>query len=372
MIQPEAIPRIDGDMMMLAAHADALRGTGIAIADTGTRVHQAWQELATVYLAPEADQLLAATGPVMSISASVGEDIQAAAAALNTYATDAADIQFRLDVLRLRATDLAEAYTAAQDESTTVALDDRSAELSAAVAAQIEAWEAAQLRCANALRGLIGAPPLAGYTSAASLAQHGGAITITPRGPTGPLQEIFPTGRTPPTSSTRNPPTVFGPGLLITVPAPPTTGIVDGPGSYRLPFGPDSIFHDRSTDGTDAENPPAVEPTPALTPPQRLDEVYRRLGELPPATSAEEALDNLARTLEEVEDEHSGVPKNPNPGLAFDGRMYPPREDFIDHLPDGGLIATTKGNVIYAAPDGDLRIVSRRTGEELYHREGHR
>ncbi len=114
MISPEAIPRIDGDMVALVAHADALTGTGIAIADIGARVHQTWQGLATVYIAPEADQLLAATGPVMSVSASAGEDIEGAASAIRIYAADTADVQAHLETLRTEATAVVTAYAAAQ------------------------------------------------------------------------------------------------------------------------------------------------------------------------------------------------------------------------------------------------------------------
>ncbi|WP_239313885.1 hypothetical protein [Frankia sp. Cj3] len=109
------------------------------------------------------------------------------------------------------------------------------------------------------------------------------------------------------------------------------------------------------------------EPGP-LSLPERLAIMYHRLNELPPATSAYEALAQLNATLEAVEDEFSGVPKNPNPDLKFDGRMYPPREDFIRCAPDGGLIALTKGNRIEISPTGSITIYSRRTNEVVYSR----
>ena len=51
-LSPEKIPRIDGDMTALTAHADTLTRTGVAIADIGATAHQGWQELATVCQAP--------------------------------------------------------------------------------------------------------------------------------------------------------------------------------------------------------------------------------------------------------------------------------------------------------------------------------
>ncbi|MFD4392878.1 hypothetical protein [Streptomyces sp. NPDC058495] len=103
---------------------------------------------------------------------------------------------------------------------------------------------------------------------------------------------------------------------------------------------------------------------------ERLGIVYQRLTALPPAKGPEEALRQLAETLDSVEDEYSGVPRNPDSGLAFDGRMYPPRADYVRQEEDGRLVAVTKGNVIYAEPDGTLIITSRRTGEEVYRRPG--
>lgn len=103
---------------------------------------------------------------------------------------------------------------------------------------------------------------------------------------------------------------------------------------------------------------------------ERLALVYQRLDAQPPASTAEDAYRNLANTLNEVEDEHSGIPFNPAAGLGYDGRMYPPREDYITRHHDGTLTALTKGQVITTHRDGTLTITSRRTGNEVYHRPG--
>lgn len=104
--------------------------------------------------------------------------------------------------------------------------------------------------------------------------------------------------------------------------------------------------------------------------PERLNIVYQRLTALPPVTGPEGALRQLAETLTSVENEYSGIPEDPNPGLRFDGRMYPPRADCTTREDDGTLVAVTKGNVIYAKPDGELIITSRRNGETVYQRPG--
>ena len=52
----------------------------------------------------------------------------------------------------------------------------------------------------------------------------------------------------------------------------------------------------------------------------------QRLDTAPPARSADEALDLVAKILNQVEDKHSGVEHNPD-AWKNDGRMYPPKED---------------------------------------------
>lgn len=118
------------------------------------------------------------------------------------------------------------------------------------------------------------------------------------------------------------------------------------------------------------EPPADSSSTPQLTVPERLALVYQRLDEFAPAASADEAFQRLCDVLDAVEDEYSGVERNPNPGLKFDGRMYPPRSDFITRDADGGIHAMTKGNKIHAAADGTLSISSRRTDQEVYRRAG--
>jgi hypothetical protein len=50
MLSPGHVLRIDGDMGVLAAHADRIAAAGRGISDTGAAVHQAWQGLSAVYI----------------------------------------------------------------------------------------------------------------------------------------------------------------------------------------------------------------------------------------------------------------------------------------------------------------------------------
>jgi hypothetical protein len=98
---------------------------------------------------------------------------------------------------------------------------------------------------------------------------------------------------------------------------------------------------------------------------ERLDELYRRLHDLPRAGSSVEAFQQLCDTLDGVEDAWSGIPKkSPPPGPSVsDGRMYCPQDDFIVRGDDGGILALTRGHRIEIAADGSVRIISKSTGQ---------
>lgn len=97
---------------------------------------------------------------------------------------------------------------------------------------------------------------------------------------------------------------------------------------------------------------------------ERLHEFYRRVGSLARAPSAEEALKQLARVLDDVEDELSGIPKKspPPPPSVNDGRMYPPLDDFIIRHPDGRITARTRRHRIEIEANGSVTIINERTG----------
>jgi hypothetical protein len=105
---------------------------------------------------------------------------------------------------------------------------------------------------------------------------------------------------------------------------------------------------------------------------ERLDEFYRRLGAQPPAATADDALERIRRTLDEVEDLYSGIPKKtpPPPRNQPDGRMYPPQDDSVTRNPDGSLVAQTQGHTIDIGKDGTITMRKRRTGQVEFHQAG--
>jgi hypothetical protein len=121
-----------------------------------------------------------------------------------------------------------------------------------------------------------------------------------------------------------------------------------------------------------AEPPPGAAPKAPLTRGQRLGEYFDRLGKQPASRTAEEALGRVGRTLDEVEDALSGIPKKtpPPPPKMPDGRMYPPQADNIIRNPDGSISARTAGHRIEIGADGSITIRNIKTGEIDFHQPG--
>lgn len=96
---------------------------------------------------------------------------------------------------------------------------------------------------------------------------------------------------------------------------------------------------------------------------KRLEEFYHRLDKASSAKSADEALKLVCDTLNQVEDELSGIPcKNPPPSPSEpDGRMYPPQEDYTKRNNDGSITAKSKAHTIDISSNGSITIINRRT-----------
>ena len=111
-------------------------------------------------------------------------------------------------------------------------------------------------------------------------------------------------------------------------------------------------------------------PNEPLSVRERLTIFFERLRQAPPCASADDALALVCQTLDAVEDEWSGIEKNPNAGFKFDGRMYPPRADFTYPQSDGSKIALIKGHEVRLGINGSISIRSRSSGAEEFSKGG--
>lgn len=103
----------------------------------------------------------------------------------------------------------------------------------------------------------------------------------------------------------------------------------------------------------------------------RLAEFVQRLQLLAPASSHDEAWQQIEGTLNQVEDEFSGVACDPV-NWKTDGRMYPPQDDSAADV-DGYPHVTSyrsRGHETFIAKNGAFEIRDLRTGEVVLHKSG--
>lgn len=96
---------------------------------------------------------------------------------------------------------------------------------------------------------------------------------------------------------------------------------------------------------------------PRVVEAKRLQMFVERMRTVPSASTADGALDLVARVLNRVEDEHSGVESNPD-AWKDDGRMYPPKEDNRREVPNRPSLRryrSAKHNT-FAGSNGAIRI----------------
>lgn len=108
-----------------------------------------------------------------------------------------------------------------------------------------------------------------------------------------------------------------------------------------------------------------------MTKGERVAELVRRLEASPPAAGADEALDLVTSVLDEIEDQHSGVPNDPTSPMA-DERIWPPiaRYHFeIQGRPDlDGY--RQKGHETIIGANGAIRIRTRRDVKVILDKPG--
>ncbi|MGE0493592.1 MAG: hypothetical protein AB7S38_30565 [Vulcanimicrobiota bacterium] len=108
---------------------------------------------------------------------------------------------------------------------------------------------------------------------------------------------------------------------------------------------------------------------------ERLQEFFRRLAALSAAGNAEEALLQIEQTLNQVEDEFTGIVYDPE-NWQTDGRMYPPQKDSLRNVDgfDGVQRFRSRQHNTFLGPNG--AIETRRvatppeSGEILFRKNG--
>jgi hypothetical protein len=104
---------------------------------------------------------------------------------------------------------------------------------------------------------------------------------------------------------------------------------------------------------------------------ERLEEFFRRLAAAPPAADHDEAIKQVADTLNQVEDELTSIPYDPTFPLN-DGRMYPPQPDSkkaVSGRPDLTRYRS-KGHSTIIGDNGAIRIIAHATGEVVFEKPG--
>jgi hypothetical protein len=96
---------------------------------------------------------------------------------------------------------------------------------------------------------------------------------------------------------------------------------------------------------------------------ERFEEFLSRLASLPPARDAAEARRQIEQTLNEVENEMTNIPYNPDEWRS-DGRMYPPQDDSIRRTSNREIMCfRSKGHRIFIGSRGAIEIqeISKKT-----------
>lgn len=91
----------------------------------------------------------------------------------------------------------------------------------------------------------------------------------------------------------------------------------------------------------------------------RLKSYYYLLETSLPTYHPERSLKLINETLIKIEDCHSGIKRVDNPGLKYNGRMYPIQDDYVDRKPNGTIVAITRGNKIIIEPTGEFQILNK-------------
>ncbi|MEV5985494.1 hypothetical protein AB0L85_10770 [Streptomyces sp. NPDC052051] len=158
MIDLAAIPRFTGDFDQLDKDVSALRSEAIGIRTGGGNIHSRFQALGAYYIAPEAEDLLATTQPVMDKAALFAGHLETVADALDAFSIEARPIVKRLEQLRTDATEFVNSVKGDDDWDDDGDKVDRHNALRDGAAEAQAAFEAAERRAASKISAIVGGP----------------------------------------------------------------------------------------------------------------------------------------------------------------------------------------------------------------------
>ncbi|EST27382.1 hypothetical protein [Streptomyces roseochromogenus] len=149
MIDPGGIPQYTGDFTKLDKAVSDLRKRAVGIRDAGQNVHSRFQATAAYYKAPEAEQLLSSTQPVMDTADDLAADIESLANALDTFAFEAKPHADKLKQLALDAIAFVNSVQGNDDWTQDQDKVDKHQALMDGVAAAVEGFQEAERNAAT-------------------------------------------------------------------------------------------------------------------------------------------------------------------------------------------------------------------------------
>ncbi|MFF4184793.1 EndoU domain-containing protein [Streptomyces sp. NPDC001691] len=158
MIEPSGIPQFLGNLDQLDKDISALRTDATGIRNGGKDVHSRFQALAGVYKAPEAEQLLGTTRPVMDKAETFAQNLETVADALEAFSVEARPLATKLAQLKRDALAFVDSVAGDHDWTYDEHKVNRHQELIDGVSAAESAFRDAENRAASKISAIVGGP----------------------------------------------------------------------------------------------------------------------------------------------------------------------------------------------------------------------
>lgn len=159
------IPYTDVDTSGITAGAGKLRTVASAVRDGTADIHSAWTPISHSYEGPGDQELYDAMTPIVPQGTAFGDDLDTVAKALDDFVTEVTPIVAKLKTYVTRGNTLhadVKKHDGVWDEDET--LNGENNDIINGVANQVVAYQAAERKCANTIRGLSGLAALHAMT----------------------------------------------------------------------------------------------------------------------------------------------------------------------------------------------------------------